>query len=111
MTVRKGKAWLRLVNPTKQNITLKGNKVLALVSKVSSENVFSLEQDNNQACENIAQPSSKNSSKMPTPTDPNLNFDLTCNTNLDSKQKDLLLGVLMKNIDIFSKGPYDLGKN
>ena len=109
VTVRKGKAQLRLVNPTKQNITLKGNKVLALVSKVSSENVFSLEQDNNQACENIAQPSSKNSSKMPTSTDPNLNFDLT-DTNLDSKQKDLLLGVLKKNIDVFSKGPYDLGK-
>ena len=33
VTVRKGKARLRLVNPTKQNITLKGIKVLALVSK------------------------------------------------------------------------------
>ena len=46
--VNKGKAVLRLINPNDHDICLKGNKVLAIVSLVEKENIFSLSADSDE---------------------------------------------------------------
>ena len=95
--INKGKAVLRLINPNDSDIYLKGNKVLAIVSQVEKENIFSLKEVENETT-NL-----NHSNHKP-------NFDLS-DADLDEQQKQELLQFLERNNDLFSSGLHDLGKN
>lgn len=38
--IKKGEAFLRLINPTEKDVSLKGNKILAIASEVNTEHIF-----------------------------------------------------------------------
>ena len=96
--INKGKAVLRLINPNESDIYLKGNKVLAIVSQVEKENIFSLSEVGNETT-NFNKSNPK----------PNFKFDLS-DSDLDEQQKQELLQFLERNNDLFSSGLHDLGK-
>ena len=98
--VNKGRAALRLINPGDKCVHLKGNKVLAVVSEVVKENIFSLSSDA-ETKPNMSENSSKHNSKF--------HFDLD-NSDLNESQKQTLLNFLNKNDDLFSEGLHDLGR-
>ena len=98
--VNKGRAAIRLINPGDKCVHLKGNKVLAVVSEVVKENIFSLSSDA-ETKPNMSENSSKHNSKF--------HFDLD-NSDLNESQKQTLLNFLNKNDDLFSEGLHDLGR-
>ena len=102
--VKNGKAVLRLANPTDKNIFWKNNTILATVSEIDEEHVFCLDDENTHRTENQCKMSTQNNEH-----DDNLNFNLNDST-LSPEQRDCLLKLLHKNSNIFSRGPYDIGR-
>lgn len=95
---------IRLVNTTDKNVYLKGNKIVAMVSPFHQDSVFCLDNDQSDLLSEH-----KSEQKLGSAKSEGITFDLS-GSNLNENQKKGLLEVLHKNIDVFSKGPYDLGK-
>ena len=100
--IKKGRAVIRMINPNNRDIHLKGNKVLAVVSQVETQNIFSLGTDSEMTT-NAPQFSKTNN------TTTKFDFNLT-NSDLNEQQKQKLILLLNKNNDIFSEGLHDLGR-
>lgn len=100
VTEKKGKALIRLANPTAQKIYLKGNKMLAIVSPFESSCVYSL-----STC-STRQQNTSTSSNLDSKQE-SFSFDLS-DSNLTEQQKLRLLDLLNNNI--FSEVLHDLGR-
>ena len=106
VTVKKGKAILRLVNPTEKDVHLKGNKVLAEVSTFNQKSIVCIYEDSDSrldATVNSTTPSTRNCS------DKNIEVDLT-DASLSENQKARPLQMLKENKDVFSQDSFDLRK-
>ena len=92
VTVKKGKAVLRLVNPTEKDVHLKGNKVLAEVSTFNRKSIVCIDSDSRlDATVNSFTPSTRNCGEK------NIEFDLS-NASLSENQKARLLQMLKECI-------------
>ena len=101
VTVRKGKAVIRLLNPTNQDIEIKGNKVLAAVSEIDKNSIYAL---------NTA-PNSENSDDSPEDKPKSSKFEFNLDdSDIDDAQKQRLLNLLDSNSDLFAEGLHDLGR-
>ena len=100
--VKKGKAILRLINPTEQTITLKNNKVLAVASEINNKYIFTLTETEQSQSNNFSSSKQKVKTKKF-----DFNFE---NSDLSESQKEDLLKLLHKNSDIFAEGLHDLGR-
>ena len=94
----KGKAVLRLIHSTENNIDLKGNKVLAVVSQIAQESIFALDTDL-ETTSNVAQNVPNQVNK------PTFKFNLD-NSDLNESQKQELLKLLEANTDFFFQKTY-----
>ena len=102
VTVRKGKAVMRVLNPTDNPIQLPGNKVIGIVTPIQQASVFTLSP-------HIAKQDNFNSSDQAEIPDEELQFDFT-NSDLSEEQKAILLTFLRQNKDIFVTGLHNLGR-
>jgi hypothetical protein len=95
------------MNPTKTQVTINPNKILANVSIVDTEQIhpFDTNLDMNSVKSVSAIPQNV-SSKQETS---NLEFNIN-NTNLNASQKKRLREFLMRNSDVFSTSLADIGK-
>ena len=106
--VQKGKAVLRLANPTDKNIFWKNNTIFATVSEIDEQHVSCLDDKNSSKTlghENQGKTSKQHAENIEEP----INFNIDEST-LSPEQKSILLNLMHKNSDIFSSGPYDIGR-
>lgn len=111
--IKKGRAPIRLLNPTNKDIYIPGHRVVALVSDVDVENIHKLDK---LASDNVhLNPSANVSSAFPNSAKPN-NFQNTeikfnvSSSNLTESERSELLEFLESNRDVFSTSLQDLGK-
>lgn len=108
VTVTKGRAVLRVINPTDKPVYLNSNKTLAVVVPVDERCVYSIDDiaENQTELDNSLGPSDIESSTRTTKL--KFTFDLS-DSDLNDTEKQKLLALLGKNSDIFSEGLHDLG--
>lgn len=95
--VDKGKAYLRVMNPTHSDVQVYARSILASVIRIDEQDVFAFE-------------SSQISSTPSTNTkEPELNFDLST-SDLTPKQKSVLVDFLYQHKDSFATNLSDLGR-
>ena len=100
--VKKGKACLRLLNPSESAVHIHRDMVLAKVSDVHSNSISVLEDKS----KTVRPPSQENQSDKEKPL---IEFDLS-GSDLNDEQKQTLRDLVLKNRDSFFLGIHDLGK-
>ena len=98
MTVRKGRAFIRVMNPTSRDIELPVNKIVASVSDIHHDNVYVLDDSNTST-------SSANVNHIHVSTDAhpqgkNIDFEIS-NKNLSRSEIEQLKTFLHQNEDVF----------
>ena len=99
--VLKGKATIRLLNPTTKEVFIPANRVLASVSPVDINTIHVI-QDDCDTSDNLT------SVQAPVSSDP-ISFDLS-ESDLTNEQKSSLNSFLAQNRDVFAKTTKELGK-
>ena len=104
VTVRKGKAIMRILNPSDKPVHLSGNKVIGIVTPLTLASVFTLSPHipNNDT-------STSDTSNNGEISDEDLTFDFA-NSDLNEQQKDILVTFLRQNKDVFTTGLHNLGR-
>ena len=107
VTVRKGRAFIRVMNPTSRDIELPVNKIVASVSDIHHDNVYVLDDSNTST-------SSANVNQIHVSTDAhpqgkNIDFEIS-NENLSRSEIEQLKTFLHQNEDVFSTSLADIGK-
>ena len=111
--VKKGKAFLRILNPTKSEINLPSKSIVASVTLIDSNNVFTLSDTEPQpsfqteTCANINTCTQHNVSNDLQPSA--INFNIS-SKNLTKEQCAKLNNFLNQNSDVFSTSLETLGK-
>ena len=110
--IRKGRAPIRLLNPTSNDIYIPGHRVVAMVSDVDADNIHTLDMKDGKtvptnSCANVNAASQKCATEKDNETE--INFDVS-SANLSDSEKSELLQFLEKNRDVFSTSLQDLGK-
>ena len=106
VTTHKGKAVMRVINPTKCAITLSPNRVIANVNVVETQEIYPFT-DENVASVDSCHEGNTTHGKVPNSSKPQ--FDIQ-NPNLSDQQKEKLLQFLKENSDVFSDSLSDIGK-
>ena len=104
VTVRKGKAIMRILNPSDKPVHLSGNKVIGIVTPLTQASVFAL----SPHIPNHDTSTSDTTSNAEI-SDEDLTFDFA-NSDLNEQQKDILVTFLRQNKDVFTTGLHNLGR-
>ena len=103
--VHKGKAILRVLNPTDTDIMLPMNRVVASASNVDLDNTYML----NDSCSTTYSASVNVVNDGHKPETNEMNFNIS-NENLSAEERQKLQNFLQSNSDIFSSFLEDIGK-
>lgn len=108
ITVQKGKAVLRIINPTSKQIYIPENKIIGVITALDQASVFSLNVDSFQPNSGSELGSNERKSCQEI-DDSELNFDFE-NSDLSDDQKNTLFAFLKQNKDIFTTGLHNIGR-
>ena len=103
--VHKGKALLRVINPTNKDIHLPANRVVASDSEIDIEHIHAL--DGSQPVSNSAIVNSASTNKTSKCVEIKFNFT---NKNLSEKENEQLQNFLIQNKNVFSTSLANIGK-
>ena len=106
VTVRKGKAIMRILNPSDKAVHLPGNKVIGIVTPLVQASVFTLSPHIPHDTPTADSSTASNSNEI---SDEELSFDFS-NSDLTEEQKNILMTFLKQNKDIFTTGLHNLGR-
>ena len=105
VSAKNKRAVMRLINPTKNDITLSPTRVIANINIIDSQQVYSFNDDGVDV--SSAMPCANTSESVPNSADISFNID---NPNLTKEQKEKLSSFLSQNSDVFSQSLSDIGK-
>ncbi|MEW8546122.1 MAG: reverse transcriptase domain-containing protein [Candidatus Thiodiazotropha sp.] len=108
--IKRGKAPIRLLNPTAKDVYLPRHKVVATTCEIDATNIHAIDSDQNvPTCANL-KPYTTNSAKSHT-NGANENFDFKISDKgLSETERSELLQFLKRNADVFSTSLQDLGR-
>lgn len=107
--VHKGKAFMRVMNPTPQDIELPANRIVASICDIDKNNVHLLDGSNPKSSQNSASVNQLHVSTDSSPKGEGIDFEVS-NTNLSKTEVRTLKQFLHQNEDIFSTSLADIGK-
>ena len=101
--VHKGKAVIRVLNPTNSDVKIRAHKVVAKISSVQTEQIYSLDDTGPSSSK-----TQNHSSSSPSASSSDLSFDFK-NSCLSPEEKQKLLAFLQRNKSVFATSMDQLG--
>ena len=111
--VRRGRAPIRLLNPTDTDIHIPGHRVVATVNDIDIDSIHSLDNVTSEKCQpcssaNVSS-ASPNSAQSQCANDKEIHFNVS-SANISESERSELLNFLERNKDVFSTSLKDLGR-